>query len=294
MRISTPYQYNSYLTDIQSSNSEYFRIQQQLASGKRFEKASDDPLATTLSLDSRRLLSRYEQFNSNLKGAKDYLGHAETALSEVSILVQRAYTLSVQGASDTMDSATRGTLANEVKEIMDRLVSLGNMQGAGGQFIFAGHLSDTKPFQGDGTTMTYSGDDQPVLVETRPGEYLRANLDGAEALFGGIYDAFVRLSDNLRTGNVQALSSQSIEELQGKVGEVATTRGQLGNRFRTVEDLTSQNQRRVDDLTAGVSELEDIDFAETYVRYQEAQNAYQAALQVASQGMQLSLMDFIR
>ncbi len=294
MRISTPYQFESYLSNIRNAHTAYFKTQNQLATGKRFDRSSEDPLSATQSLDTRRLLSRFEQLDKNLLGAKDYLANSESSLTEVTTLMRQAYTLAVQGASDTVDSASRIALGNEVREIQKRIVSLGNSQGAGGQYIFGGTKSETKPFTDDGTTLTFDGDDLPILAETRPAEYMKTNIDGPEALFRGLYDSLTSLRSNLMNGDVIALSSTNVGELQEQVDQVVQVRGEIGNKLTTVDGLEQANQRRIDDLTEGVSKLEDIDFAETYVRYSEAQNAYQAALQVASQGMNLSLMDFMR
>ena len=64
--------------------------------------------------------------------------------------------------------------------------------------------------------------------------------------------------------------------------------------FMTVDELKAHNQRRIDDFTQRISDVEDVDMAEAITQYQTAQTVYTAALQVASTTHQLSLMDFIR
>lgn len=294
MRISTPYQFNSYLGNIHKSHAEYFQAQRQLATGKRFETAGEDPLSATLSLDARRLKGRFEQFEKNLRGAKDYLSHSEAVLGDVTNLARSAYTIALQGASDATSQSSREALAGQVADLRERLVSLANSQGSSGQYIFAGHDTANKPFSESGGVLTYSGDTGSIQVEVRSGEYMKANLQGAETMFTDVYDALTELEANLKSGNVGQLSDQSVADLKRLVDEVAVTRGGVGNRMQTIDLLSTENQRRIDDFSVQVSELEDIDFAETFVRYEEAQMAYQAALQVASQGMNLSLMDFVR
>lgn len=294
MRISTPYQYSSYSSNIQRSQAEYFRVQQQLTTGKRFESGIEDPVAASLSVTARGLKARLEQFNKNLTSAKDYLGGSDNALSEIGDLTRSAYSLAVQGASSAVDAGSLQAIITQVTQLQDRLVSLANSQGSHGQYLFAGHKTDTKPFSASGGVLTFSGDSNAVTVEVRSSEYLTANVPGAPGLVADIYAELEELKSNLANGNVIQISDQSVGDLKALVSEVAYARGDIGARMQAVERYESDNLRRIDDFKAKISDLEDVDMAEAYVHYQQAQTTYQAALQTASAGMQLSLMDFIR
>lgn len=294
MRVSTGYQYDTYRTNVRDAQSLYFQIQQQLATGKKFERSGDDPLNATLSLDSRRMKVRLEQFQQNLRGAKDYLGNTETALSEVSTVMRQAYTVAIQGASDSLSQTSRTALANQVDELQKRLVQLGNTTGSSGQYIFSGHLTKIKPFTESSGSLVYNGDNGIVQTEVRPSDTIRVNLAGADVMFSDMYDSLTQLKNDLLSGNVIQISQNSIDALNGWVTQVNQVRGETGNKLQTLESLSNENQRRIDELTGGISEIEDIDFAEVFVKYQGAQTAYQAALQVTSQGMGMSLLDFIR
>lgn len=294
MRISTAYQYDSYRKNVSDTNTQYFFYQQQLSTGKKFERAGQDPLAATLSLDARRLRSRVEQYDANLRSAKDYLGSTENALSEMTTIAQQAYSLAIQGGSDAIDQSARQALVGQVAELQKRLASLGNTQGNSGQYIFAGHKTDVKPFAENAGALDYNGDSGAITVETKPAEYVQANLADAATMFQGMYNALTTLKNNLASGNVIQLSQGSVDEMKGWVDQAVQTRGDVGNKLQTVDRLAQLNRVRIDDLTKEISTNEDIDFAETFVKYQAAQTAYQASLQVTSQGMQMSLMDFIR
>lgn len=294
MRISTQYQFNSYMNNIHDSNQQYLMYQNQLSTGKRWTSASEDPIAASQSLGQRSLKSRIEQYNKNLERATDYLGNSDNALSEVSTLTQQAYTLAIQGASDTVDQATRESIASQVEDLRTRLADLGNSTGSNGQYIFGGHLTDAKPFKDSGGTLSYSGDNGPIFVEIRSGERMQANFSNADQLFGDIYDQLTSLASNLRSGNVQVISDQNIGQLKSLVNNVSSVRGSIGSKMQEVQSQKTANQRRIDDLTTGISNLEDIDLSEVYVKYSSAQVAYQASLQVASQGMGLSLMNYLR
>ena len=53
-------------------------------------------------------------------------------------------------------------------------------------------------------------------------------------------------------------------------------------------------QRMQDDFAKHISDVEEVDIDQAITQYRQAEVAYQAALQVASQGFRLSLMDFIQ
>ena len=293
MRVSTPYQFGTYLTNIQTAQAKHFKVETQIATGKRFQNASEDPLAATLSMDARRLMGRFEQFDKNLRGARDFLNNSEVALEKISNLTRSAYTKAIQGASDAVSQSEREALAREVADLRTQLLTSANAKGSNGQYIFAGQDTGNQPFTESGGVITYNGDAGVIQVEVRSSEFMPANLVGFDTEVVDVYDALVELENNLLSGDVTALSNESIEKLDRLVDRVAGVRGEVGSRLNRVNEYASENQRRIDDLTIEISDLEDIDIAEATVRYEEAQLAYQAALQVASRGMNLSLLDYL-
>lgn len=294
MRISTNTQFEAYTGNIQRSMAEFFRVQQQTSTGKRFEHASEDPLAASTSVSIRGLRSRFQQFDKNLRAANDYLGNSDKALGEMSDLTRSAYTLAIQGASSAVDPESMQALVNQVTAIQERLVQVANTQGSTGQYIFAGHKTSTKPFTVTGTTLNYNGDANAVTVEVRSGELMQTNLAGADTLVTDLYNELETLKNNLNSGNVIQISDESVGNLQALVKQVNVARGSVGAKLQAVEGLKTDNARRIDDFSKDISDLEDVDLAEAFVRYQQAQSTYQASLQVASQGMNLSLMDFMQ
>lgn len=295
MRISTSQQYDGNLKRIQQAFTRFSDVQRQLTTGKRWAMGSEDPISASLAITNRRMTSRLTQFDANLRGAKDYLANTERALSEVSTLVTQAYTMALQGANDALDQTARNNLANQIADLQANLVRLGNSQGSSGQYIFAGHESATKPFTVDsGTTLVFHGDIDPVNAEVRASEYMRTNMPTADTFFTEIYEALEGLKSNLQTGDVIRLSDENVGTLQSLAKGVTAVRADTGRKLQQVDAFSADNRRRIDELAAGLSELEEVDLTEAFVRYQQTETAYQAALQVASQGMRLSLMDFMR
>ena len=294
MRISTGHMFDTYQSNITKSQNEYFRIQQQISTGKKFASGSEDPLASSLSLCVRSLQSRFMQFDKNLRSATDYAGNSEIAIGEIGNLLRNATSLAIQGASDALDAPARQAIADSVSRLQDRLVSLANTQGSSSQYIFAGHKTTTKPFVVNAGTLNFNGDTNAIQVEIRSSEYLPANVANASTLITDIYNELETLKSNLINGSVSQLSDQSIANLRNLQDQTHGVRAELGARLQQIETFKAENQRRIDDFTKDISDLEDVDLTEAFVKYQQADSAYRAALQVASKGMQLSLMDYLR
>jgi flagellar hook-associated protein 3 FlgL len=113
-------------------------------------------------------------------------------------------------------------------------------------------------------------------------------------MFIDAYAALESLKNNLQGGNNGALSGIDIPAIQGAMDDFNRERGGIGAKLQQLTQQKTDYQRRIDELSVGISNVEDVDLAEAMVEYQLAETAYTAALNVASQGFGLSLMDFIR
>ena len=293
MRISTAYQFETYAGDIRLANDRLAKAGKQVSTGKQLLKPSDNPLGSTRTLTLRSYRVATDQYESNITSAKGILGYSEEALSSLHNGIKRAYTLAVQGANTSTDQAGRNAMAQEISDIQARLVQIGNSRGPSGQYIFAGQDNGSAPYSASGSGITFSGDTNPVLVEASPSETIQVNTI-SEPLFSNIYNSLETLKNNLLGGNVGAISGTSINDMQAALNSISSERGAVGVKLRQVQDYSEQYTRRVDDLTAGISDIEDVDVTTAIMNYQLAQTAYEAALRVASQGYQLSLMDFIQ
>src|SRR5262245_45368852 len=117
MRISTAYQFDTFTNDIRLAQERMAKAGRQVSTGKRIEQASDDPLGASRILTMRSYKAATEQYTSNLNTAKGFVGYTQEALNSLHERVQRAYTLSVQGANSTTDQVGRNAMAAEIGDI---------------------------------------------------------------------------------------------------------------------------------------------------------------------------------
>ena len=123
---------------------------------------------------------------------------------------------------------------------------------------------------------------------------MRVNLENADTFFKDLHSKLDDLRSHLLGGDIGIISDKDIYAMRTALDNIGIARGINGVKMNDIERLRNEGQRRQDDLTKTISDNEDIDLAEAITKMQSAETAYTAALQVASQGFQLSLMDFLR
>lgn len=293
MRISTSQIYNQHRNNILSRQNEFAMAQNEVSTGKRIQKLSDDPIQAGRLLKIRSVEREITQYTQNLRAGKDYLTNSEQALGDVQGIMKRAYTIAVQGANTSTGQDARTALSQEIASMKERLIGLANSRGSVGQYIFAGQINDATPYQVSGNTLVYNGDANAIRIETGPGETLTVNTIGGNS-FIEAYDALASLQTNLLAGNPGLISGSNIEPLKQQAEKFGTMKGEVGLLLRRVSNLEDFNLRRKDELIAQGSEIEDVDMVDAMFRLNQSQTAYQAALQTASSGMNLSLLDYLR
>lgn len=293
MRVTFQNQYSNYLRDLGRVESNMVEAQTRQATGRRINSLSDDPVGLARALTMKGLKSGLTQYEQNLTAAKGYLGFSESSLDEAQKLVRRSYELAVSGANGTIDQTGREAMAQEIQNMQNRLVELGNSAGASGQYLFGGQITDSKPFEVTNAGITYSGDLNSVIVEVGPNESLSVNTQ-ASTTFTQAWQNLENLKNNLRGGNTAAIGGPDLDAVKSSDKAFGTLRSEVGAKLRTVEEHANHHVRRQDELSVQISDVEEVDLTVAIVDYAQAQTAYQAALQSLNLSSRLSLVDYIQ
>jgi len=293
MRVSTSQQFESYLLGIRAAQERMVESQERVMTGKKIQTLRDDPIGGSLILRARSLKSSTEQYDRNLRVAQEWLGFSDGAISEMKAMATKAYELAVRAANSATDQFGREAMVQEVQQLQKRLIQTANARGASSQFLFGGQRTDVQPFVLTGSTVAYMGDSNPIAIEVSAGETLQVNSQ-ISASVADLYETLESFKTHLLGGDIGAISGVDIAAIKDSLRSLDADRASIGARVQTVHEQKAHNDRRIDELTKRISDIEEIDMAEAISQYQLAQTAYSAALQVASQGYGLSLMDFMR
>lgn len=141
MRITNNMLVNDMMRNLNSNYMKMDRVQQQLATGKKFQLPSDDPIGVSKSLKFHTDISKIEQHKRNLGDARSWLQVTEDAVAEMGDIFQRVRELTVQAANGTNSNEDLIQISAEVKQLKEHLIKVGNTSYAG-RYLFSGFKTD--------------------------------------------------------------------------------------------------------------------------------------------------------
>lgn len=158
MRVATKTIYDMVKFNLANITEDLYKANKVVASTKRINSLSDDPVALTQSLSIRSSLANLEQLEKNISTGRSWLNAGETALTSINGLISDAKILCLQMANASVNDTQRADAAELIDGILRQVIPLGNTE-INGQHIFAGTKTDIKPFTlDDETTATYDAD----------------------------------------------------------------------------------------------------------------------------------------
>lgn len=159
MRISDAQRFAQALNGMMKLGTNTAIFQGQIASGKKVNSPSDDPLAAAQVLLISERIAAAEQFDRNAVFADLHLSQQESAISAATDALQRIRDLTIRGKTTTLTTADRRSIAVEMRQRLNEIMSLGNSRNAAGEYIFAGSLVGTTAFTVDAAgNIVYNGD----------------------------------------------------------------------------------------------------------------------------------------
>jgi flagellar hook-associated protein 3 FlgL len=165
MRVTDLTKQTAVLRNIQNNADQLQNLQETMASGRRINRLSDDPVAATQALDFRTKLSFFDMLKRVTQQTFTWLDRSEAELAHTGDLINRTKTLALAQANDSADAASRRVTAEEISNITQALVQTGNSK-LGKVYIFSGSKTLTQPLvEGDSV--------QPAQVNT---EHLESDL----------------------------------------------------------------------------------------------------------------------
>jgi flagellar hook-associated protein 3 FlgL len=146
MRVTDLTKQNSVLRNVAANADRLQKLQENMASGRRINRLSDDPIAATQVQDFRTRLSYLDRVKQNIQNNFTWLDRTDAELAHIGEMLQRAKTLALAQSNDTADESTRRVTAEELQDIIDNMINAGNAK-VGKVFIFAGSKTLTKPLE---------------------------------------------------------------------------------------------------------------------------------------------------
>lgn len=227
MRITNNMMLNNSMNNINGNKVNVNNMNNQMASQKKIQRPSENPVIAIRSLRLRSTLSEIDQYyENNIPDAESWMDITETAIKNMDSILKNIRDLCVYGAQDTLTPDDRKTILTQLEKLRDQIYAEGNAEYAG-RSVFTGYHTNkkltfmendktasydiTQSF-GFGNIEEYRYHSGAVSVPNTPGEVVGNQVpEPKEAVF-----------DRIR------LSYSGIDSITDKDGNVLNTNGQTG------------------------------------------------------------------
>jgi flagellar hook-associated protein 3 FlgL len=299
MRITNNIIRENALTNMRRGLQQMEAAQQQLSTGLRLTRVSDDPGAGATVIRTRGSIRALEQHRRSIEIARARTTTEETALDQLTSLLSRAKELAIAQATASSSASTRRTTGVEVEGLLREAVSVGNTR-LDGNYLFGGVESDVRPYDLDesGAVLDFTSTDPSgsLSVEISAKDYLATTHSGVEVLgtsSSGVLASIRDLAAALGSNDVKGITD-AITSIDDAFGTVQSLIAETGARYNQL-DITRANLDAVElNLLTLKSDLEEVDVEEAATELMGRQTAYQAAMLATSRVMGLTLTDYLR
>lgn len=304
MRVTNNTMIHSIVRYLTRQNEALFDRQNIIASGKKINKPSDDPLGMGKVLDYRKTIASIEQYQTNIQRGKTRLDVVEANLDLVDDLLEVVRAIAQDEAGGTTESRQRA--AESLKDLYDQVLDQANSK-FNDNYLFSGYQTKTAPFSRDDTqattfdqfTVTYNGDAGDMQFIVADNTTVTMDADGQsifhDAASGGvnIFDAMRDLIVGLENDDTAAISTQSglLEQGLTQIRDIRSANAPLLYQLKTAENHWLHYKPKIEDL---LGKEENADITRAIVELQSLELAYQSTLATAARIIQPGLISFLK
>jgi flagellar hook-associated protein 3 FlgL len=306
MKVSTSMFFDKASAQLGNVQGSLAKTQQQLSSGKQITKPSDMPDKAALVTRLESEIARQNTYQSNIKTVEIRLTGEETALKNTSDVMFRMKELAIQAANDTLSGADRKTVALELDELRNQVLSLANSQDANGNYYFSGSRVSHMPFGPDAKgVIVYQGDQTRMVVNVGDNRRMSLNLPGSDAFTKVVRDdgkggstgvGFFQSLNDL----IDAVKGSNRVAIQRGISEIDTLQQGLSNataKVGTDLNVVDAQNNVLDEITlrlkSTMSDIQDLDYTEAITRMNKDSLALEAAQSSFAKISKLSLFNYI-
>ena len=275
---------------------EELKTLQHIASGKKLNRASENPLDYQRVQQLKGEITENSDFSKSIETVLSEFNIAENSLNSLLSGLERASELAIQGANETNGANARNIMADELEEIFNGMINTLNTRHEG-RYLFSGTATATQPFD---TLGNYAGNNSTVSVRISSTDTVVSNIPGDEIAFGpggvGAPDDFLDLVQDLitelradNTAGIQANLPRlkpAIERLNGLIAGIGSKSVRMVNSLSLYQDFELNLQNTM-------SELEDADMAEEISLLNQNKISQEAQLRSQASISKQSLLDYL-
>lgn len=279
------------------------RLREDISSGIRLRRMSDDPTAAAEVVRVGSSIRAITRFRQNTQVGTMRATAEENALDNLTNTMTRAAELAVSQASGTANAQTRIIAKAEVDQLISFAVDLGNTR-IGDDYLFGGTRAGERPFTVPATpadpfsrlvdaanvSVNPSGS---TTIEVADGKYVTPNHNGTEVfLTTDALESLRALSTALGNNDVPGIGT-ALDRINTATSNVQTLIGTQGARSNEL-DIARYNLDSLElTLTTFRADLRDTEVDKALAELVGKQTLYQAAMGATTRILGLSLANYI-
>lgn len=294
-RISTAQMFRSQLDALKKQQEKVFELQRQAVEGNKFNRPSDDVVASARANSVSSYLGHLKTYDKNLAAADHQLRIQQDALSAASNSLVRVKELSVQAGSGILNQNDRDVIANELSQMRDTILSLANSRDENGNYIFSGSQVDTPAYAQVSGSYVFQGNAYNKELNVAPNRNVTVSQSG-QGIFGNsadnVFNQLQSMIDALGNNDMTAFQTASTA-VDGFANNVIQATARSGTQSAMVEkegdimgELVLQNETTLTDLTGA-------DLIEVISKLSQQTTAYEISLKTFGQLQQNSLFNVL-
>lgn len=300
MRVSSNHYRSQAIGNISTQQAQLARLQEQASTGRKVNRASDDPLAAAEAERLRSQVARSDIEQRMMSYAKGIMAQTHDIMGSSIDALQEARDAMISTGNGILNEEDRKTLATKLEMTRRELYQLANLKDMDGNHVFGGPGTEVEPM-GSEADPVYQGaaGTRATGMQVQYG----LNVNGQDIFSARHGDAMKTVFQQL-DDTIGALREGSAEVAGEKVREGIQAVDTTLNNLISARTVLGENQRimekRHDTLEAGEehvmrrrSELVDADLAEVLSGIQSRDTALRAAMQTYSQISRLSMFDYL-
>jgi flagellar hook-associated protein 3 FlgL len=313
MRVATDAYTNDLINQVNTLSSQMNTLENEVTTGLSVQSPSQNPDAMETTLNDLASQSAQQQYSSNITTLQSQANSVYTVLQSLQSITSQAQTIATEAGSGTASQTQLNDYATQVTALIKEAVQLVNSKDpATGQYLFGGTNSSQQPFaettdsSGNVTGVTYSGNSSVNQAQIGTNTTISVTVPGVNNTGSGpqglitdsrsgadLFNHLIALQNDLESDNTSAITSTDTTDLQNDENNMTYQVANNGNIQTRLNLASSFAGSQTTSLNTSISNASSADAVQAMVQLNQDQTAYEAALEVTSRVMQVSMVDFL-
>lgn len=329
MRVTNRMMVNQYTKNLGTSLSQLNYYNQQVSTGRKFFKGSEDPLGALKSYRYRKQYMETEQYTEGISDADGKLTVAESALTGIHTSLNDVYKSYLQGINGSTAKEDREIIATKLEALQGFVLQSMNTK-IGDKYVFGGSANDEIPFTAENGKLFYKGldvtdgaNEDTLKYLANENQYIDVGLSmevednvinpltaldvavpGIKFLGYGksedgepsknLYNLLGEIADQLRAEDFSIDKIDPyLKEYETQKQNVLINITDIGTKTNYLDFLKEKNADDLYNLNEKLLDVEYRDQTESIMDFKMQEFSYKAALVMGNKLLQSSFIDFM-